>query len=117
MLSKAELGYLKTQRLAMVATANSKGVPEVSPVWFQFDVGRFWVGSRSQDIFFKTRRHRNIAGGSGRIALAVDDLLYVDPWRPRGVKVSGVAEVMDHVGMFGPGKHSRVSPTLTASWG
>jgi pyridoxamine 5'-phosphate oxidase family protein len=117
MFSKAELEYLRTQRLARVATANSKGVPEVSPVGFQFDGGYFWIGSHSQDIFYRTRRYKNIIGGNRRVGLVVDDLASVDPWRPRGVKVSGVAEVLDHDGMFGPGKYIRVTPTLTASWG
>jgi pyridoxamine 5'-phosphate oxidase family protein len=115
--SKAELEYLKNQRLARVATASSRGVPEVSPVGFQFDGVYFWIGSHSQDIFIKTRRYRNIIGGNGRVALVVDDLASVDPWRPRGIKVSGVAQIMDHDGMFGPGKYIRLTPRVTASWG
>ena len=117
MFSRAEQDYLKTQRLARVASASSKGTPEVSPVGFEFDGKYFWVGSHSQDIFFKTRRYKNITSGNSRIALVVDDLASVDPWRPRGVKVSGKAEIMDHDGMFGPGKYLRITPSVTASWG
>ena len=117
MFSKAELDYLKTQRLARVASTSRKGTPEVSPVGFEFDGRYFWIGSHSQDIFFRTRRYRNITSGNERVSLVVDDLASVDPWRPRGVKVSGRAELMDHEGMFGPGKYFRITPRVTTSWG
>ena len=117
MFSKAELDYLKSQRLARVASVSTKGTPEVSPVGFEFDGKHFWIGSHSQDIFSKTRRFKNIESGNDRVALVVDDLASVDPWRPRGVKVSGRAALMDHKGMFGPGKYFRITPLVTASWG
>ena len=117
MFSQAELDYLKSQRLARVATASSKGIPEVSPVGFEFDGECFWIGSHSQDIFFSTRRYKNVASGNARVSLVVDDLVSVDPWRPRGIKVSGRAEILDHNGMFGPGKYVRIRPLVAASWG
>lgn len=117
MFSEAERSYLKSQRLARVATASRKGIPEVSPVGFEFDGAYFWIGSHSQEIFPTTRRYRNITSGNRRVSLVVDDLASVDPWRPRGIKVSGTAEVMDHQGIFGPGKYFRVTPKLTVSWG
>jgi pyridoxamine 5'-phosphate oxidase family protein len=117
MLSDAEVSYLKTQRLARIASASAKGVPEVSPVGFEFDGKYFWVGSHSQEIFLRTRRYKNITGGNDRISLVVDDLASVDPWRPRAIKVSGTAEVVDHDGIFGRGKYIRITPKVTASWG
>jgi pyridoxamine 5'-phosphate oxidase family protein len=117
MFSEAETDYLKTQRLARIATASSKGVPEVSPVGFEFDGKYFWVGSHSQDIFHKTRRYANITGGNGRVSIVIDDLASVDPWTPRAIKVSGTAEVMQHKGIFGEGKYIRITPKVTASWG
>lgn len=117
MLSKAETDYLKDQRLARIATASSKGVPEVSPVAFEFDGRHFWVGSHSQDIFHRTRRYRNILAGSDDVSLVVDDLASVDPWRPRGIKVSGKAEILEHAGIFGKGRYIRITPRLTVSWG
>jgi pyridoxamine 5'-phosphate oxidase family protein len=117
MLSDAEVGYLKTQRLARIASASAKGVPEVSPVGFEFDGKYFWVGSHSQEIFLGTRRYKNITGGNNKVSLVVDDLASVDPWRPRAIKVSGSAEVVDHDGMFGSGKYIRITPHVTASWG
>jgi pyridoxamine 5'-phosphate oxidase family protein len=117
LFSEAEVSYLKTQRLARIATASLKGTPEVSPVGFEFDGKYFWVGSHSKDIFSRTRRYRNITGGNSRVSIVIDDLVSVDPWRPRGVKVSGKAEVMEHKGIFGEGRYIRISPVVSASWG
>ena len=117
MLSDAERSYLKTQRLARIATASKRGTPEVSPVGFEFDGKYFWIGSHSQDIFSNTRRYRNITGGNARVSIVIDDLASVDPWRPRGIKVSGNAEVADHDGIFGKGKYFRITPRLSVSWG
>jgi len=117
MFSKVESDYLKSQRLARVATASPKGVPEVSPVGFEFDGKYFWVGSHSQDIFHSTRRYANITGGNKRVSLVVDDLASVDPWRPRAIKVSGTAEVMKHKGIFGQGDYIRITPKVSVSWG
>jgi len=117
MFSKAESDYLKTQRLARIATASLKGVPEVSPVAFEFDGEYFWVGSHSQDIFHKTRRYFNITKGNRRVSIVVDDLASVEPWRPRAIKVSGTAKVMEHDGMFGKGDYFRITPKVSVSWG
>jgi len=117
LLSRAEADYLKTQRLARIASASPKGVPEVSPVGFEFDGRYFWVGSHSQDIFSKTRRYKNITKGNAQVSIVVDDLESVDPWKPRGIKVNGIAEIMEHNGMFGNGKYIRITPRVSVSWG
>lgn len=117
MFSEAEVNYLKSQRLARIATASAKGTPEVSPVGFEFDGKYFWIGSHSQEIFFRTRRYRNITSGNRRVSIVIDDLASVTPWRPRGIKVSGTAEVVEHDGIFGPGKYFRITPKVTVSWG
>jgi pyridoxamine 5'-phosphate oxidase family protein len=65
----------------------------------------------------RTRRYRNITNGNTRVSLVIDDLASVDPWRPRGIKVSGTAEVAEHDGMFGKGKYVRIRPRTTVSWG
>ena len=117
MLSAPEVEYLKSQRLARIATASPKGEPEVSPVGFEYDGKYFYVGSHDQSIFFKTRRYKNIKNGNTRVSLVIDDLQSVDPWRPRGIKVRGTAEVVEHDGMFGKGSYLRISPKVTTSWG
>jgi len=115
--SPEEISFLKSQRLLRIATSSKRAVPEVSPVGFEYDGRYFWIGSHSQSIFFKTRRYRNISGGNSRVSLVIDDLVSVDPWRPRGIKVSGTAEIMDHDGIFGKGKYFRVTPRVSVSWG
>jgi len=86
-------------------------------VGFEFDGEFFWIGSHSQDIFRRTRRYRNIISGNARVSLVVDDLKSVNPWRVRGIKVSGKAKVMQHEGIFGKGLYIRIEPKVTVSWG
>ncbi len=94
MLSEAEVKYLQSQRLARIASVSPKGAPEVSPVGFEYDGRHFWVGSHGQSIFFRTRRYKNITGGNNRVSMVIDDLESVNPWKPRGIKVSATAEVI-----------------------
>ena len=118
MLSEPETKYLKSQHLARVATASPKsGQPDVVPVGFEYDGEYFWVGSHSQDIFLRTHKYKNVKNGNNKVSLVVDDLVSVDPWHPRCIKVYGTAEVMDHNGMFGPGKYLRIKPSVTWSMG
>ena len=117
MLSAEEIQYLKGQRLARIATASLKAVPEVSPVGFEYDGKYFYVGSHDQTIFFKTRRYKNIKSGNTKVSLVIDDLASVVPWRPRGIKVRGIADVVERVGMFGKGSYLRIAPQVSVSWG
>jgi pyridoxamine 5'-phosphate oxidase family protein len=117
MLSALEIQYLKTQRLARIATASSQGEPEVSPVGFEYDGKYFYIGSHDQSIFFRTRRYKNIKNGNTRVCLVIDDLESIDPWKPRAIKVHGTAEVVEHEGIFGKGSYLRITPRVTVSWG
>jgi pyridoxamine 5'-phosphate oxidase family protein len=115
--SEPEVQYLKSQRLARIATATPQGKPDVSPVAFEFDGTHFFVGSHSQDIFLSTRKYKNVRDGNKQVALSIDDLESVEPWKPRGIKVNGTAEIVEHKGMFGPGKYLQITPTVSWSWG
>ena len=117
MFNKEELGYLKSQFLVRVATASRNGRPNVAPVGFEFDGKYFYIGSIKQDILRSTPRYLNIKSGNRRVALVIDDLVSVDPWKPRGIRVNGVGEIVDHVGEFGKGEYIRIKPTLSWSWG
>jgi len=116
-LSPLEVQYVETQRLARIATASAKGIPEVSPVAFEYDGKYFYIGSHDQSIFFKTRRYKNIKSGNSRVSITIDDLASVEPWRPRGIKLSGIAEIVERDGMFGAGSYLRITPRVTVSWG
>ena len=115
--SEPEIEYLKSQRLARVATATRQGKPDVSPVAFEFDGTHFFIGSHSQDIFFSTRKYKNVRDGNKEVALVIDDLESVQPWKPRAMKINGTAEIVEHNGMFGPGKYLKITPSATWSWG
>ena len=117
MFSEAEVRYLKSQRLARIATVSAKGQPDVVPVGFEFDGKDFWVGSHSQDIFVRTWKYLNVKNGNRHVAITVDDLESIEPWRPRAIKVYGTAEVVERKGMFGPGKYLRIVPKVSWSFG
>ena len=112
--SDLEIQYLKLQRLARIATASPQGKPDVSPVAFEFDGTHLFVGSHSEEVFFRTKKYKNIRDGNNQIAIVIDDLESVQPWKPRGIKVNGTAEIVEHDGMFGPGKYLQITPTV--SW-
>ena len=114
MFSESEREYLKSQRLARIATVDSHGQPTVDAVGFSLDGEQILVGTHSPVL---TRKYRNVLEGATKVALIVDDLQSVQPWRPRGVKIHGVAEVVERAGHFGPGSYLVITPTVSWSWG
>jgi len=88
----AELGYLATQRLGRLATAQPDGTLQVSPVGFRYnsDLATIDIGGWHMSA---SRKYRNIAD-NGRVAFVVDDLPSVDPWRVRCLEIRGVAEAI-----------------------
>jgi pyridoxamine 5'-phosphate oxidase family protein len=117
MFNKDELKYVKSQLLARVATASAKGKPNVAVVGFEFDGRHFYIGSVEQEILHSTPRYLNIKKGNKRIALVIDDLVSVDPWKVRGVRVNGTADIVTHTGEFGKGEYIRIKPRFSWSWG
>jgi pyridoxamine 5'-phosphate oxidase family protein len=115
--SEPEIEYMKTQRLCRFATVCPDDQPDVVPVAFEFDGKYFYVGSHSQDIFLHTRKYKNVKDGRKKVALTIDDLESIDPWRPRAIRVYGTAEVVEHKGIFGPGKYLQVTPRVSWSFG
>lgn len=117
MFNKDEAEYLKSQYLARLATATLDGKPNVAPVGFEFDGRYFYVGSIKQEILRSTPRYKNVKSGNDRVALVIDDLVSVDPWKPRGIRVNGKADIVSREGEFGKGEYIRIRPKLTWSWG
>lgn len=112
----AEIAYLRSQPLARLATVGEGGQPDVVPVAFEFDGTYFWVGGVGSSVL-STRKFGNVAAGDGRVALVVDDLVSVQPFVARAVRVYGVADgPVERVGMFGPGIFLRITPTVSWSW-
>lgn len=114
MFSERELAYLQSQRIARIATVDAADQPTVDAVGFSLDGEHILVGTHSPVL---TRKYRNVMSGNTKVALIVDDLESVQPWRPRGVKVHGTAEVVERNGHFGPGSYLVITPKVTWSWG
>ena len=112
--TEEEIAYLRTQRLARIATVSADGQPDAMPVGYQFDGTYFYVGGMNP---VKTRKFRNVQGGNTKVALVIDDLVSVNPWTVRGLRIYGNAELLvRQEGQFGPGQYMRITPTASWSW-
>jgi pyridoxamine 5'-phosphate oxidase family protein len=87
----AEVAYLQSQRLARIATSGPDGQPHVVPVSFRYnpDEDTIDVGGHG---FAQRKKYRDVQRNP-RVAIVIDDLASIDPWRPRMVEVRGEAEV------------------------
>jgi pyridoxamine 5'-phosphate oxidase family protein len=113
MFTDNEIAYLKSQPLARLATVSITGQPDVVPVGFEFDGKIFYIGGHNPS---NTRKYKNVRNGNSKVALVVDDLVSVNPWNPRGIRIYGVAEFVERNGRFGPGEYMRITPTRSWSW-
>jgi len=122
--SQKEEEYLKSQRLARIATVASipeeRSVqPDVVPVGFDFDGEYLYVGGMN---LLKSAKYRNVLKND-KVAIVVDDLKTIDPWDPRGIKIYGSADVITRQGGYmestdHPNPHYiRISPKKNWSWG
>jgi pyridoxamine 5'-phosphate oxidase family protein len=115
----AEIAYFGSQRLGRIATVGSGGQPHVVPVGFRYNAGEDTIDIGGHG-FAKSKKFRD-AQANPRVAFIVDDLASVSPWRPRGIEVRGVAEVLASGGeAFGRGYDAaifRVRPRRIVSWG
>ena len=131
--SQKEVEYIKSQRLARIATAapsiaSSKEEqqgedrsiqPDVVPVGFDFDGDYFYVGGMN---ILKSTKYKNVLKNN-KVAIIIDDLKSVDPWDPRGIRIYGTADVVTRQGgyMEGTGhpnpSYIRVKPDKKWSWG
>jgi pyridoxamine 5'-phosphate oxidase family protein len=114
MFDERERDYLAGQRLARLATVSTAGQPDADSVGFEFDGERFFIGGRRLTA---SRKYKNIAAGNRLVSLIVDDAASVDPWRPRGIKLHGTAEIVQRDGRFGPGDYIAITPAVSWSWG
>jgi pyridoxamine 5'-phosphate oxidase family protein len=98
----AEQRYLESQMLARLATAGPDGRPHVVPLSFRYnpDLGTLDCGGLHVDT---TKRWRDVQANPW-VALVVDDLVSVDPWRARMLEIRGRAEAVPTGGeVLGPG--------------
>ena len=104
-----EVAFLTQGRLARVATASGDGQPHVVPVVYEFDGAAFYFTGWNLD---KSLKFQNLVQNR-KVAMVIDDLVTVSPWRPRGVEVRGVAELGSEGGRF----YVKVCPRVKRSWG
>lgn len=115
MFTERELAYMRSQPLGRIATVGADGWPDNAAVGFRVgDDGRITVGG--MDIA-GSRKGRNVFDGQPRVAFLVDDLETVQPWRPRGIRIYGMAELVDAEGVPPHGGHLVITPTISWSWG
>jgi pyridoxamine 5'-phosphate oxidase family protein len=104
-----EVVFVTQSRLARVATASRDGQPHVVPVVYEFDGTAFYFTGWNLE---KSLKFQNLVHNK-KVAIVVDDLVTVSPWRPRGVEVRGVAEL----GSEGGRPYVKVCPRVKRSWG
>ena len=114
--SDEEIAYLQSQPVARLATVNENGQPDVVPVAFELDGSDVWVGGVGAAVL-RTRKFRNIGAGRTKVSLVIDDLISIEPFIARALRVYGDGEPpIERVGMVGPGWFSRVVPRVSWSW-
>ncbi|WP_328421768.1 PPOX class F420-dependent oxidoreductase [Streptomyces sp. NBC_00443] len=115
--SEAERAYLRSQRLGRLATVDPAGQPQANPVgFFPQDDGTILIGGLAMGT---TKKWRNLRTNP-KLALVVDDLVSVRPWRVRGIEIRGDAELLTGPHELGPHFSEeviRIRPRWVHSWG
>jgi pyridoxamine 5'-phosphate oxidase family protein len=114
----AELAYLSSQRLGRLATVAADGAPQNNPVGFHYNPQLETVDIYGLNMG-ATRKYRNVLAHAA-VALVVDDLASVDPWRVRGVEIRGEAEAREEAAPAAAGMSReviRIHPRRIISWG
>lgn len=114
MFTGQETSFLKSQRLARIATVASNGQPDVVPVGYEFDGTNFCVSGYEMR---RTRKYKNVENGQIRVALVIDELKSVRPWVARGIRIYGTAALVERDGWLGQGMYIKISPQVSWSWG
>lgn len=123
MFSEKEIEYLKSQRIARIATAavspDGPVQPDVVPVGFDFDGEYFYVGGMN---ILKSRKYKNVLKNN-KVAIVIDDLKSVDPWDPRGIRMYGTADIVTRQNGYmeqtphPQSDYIRIRPEKKWSWG
>jgi pyridoxamine 5'-phosphate oxidase family protein len=117
--TSAEQTYLQEQRLGRIATAGRDGQPHVVPVSFRYNPVQDTIDVGGHG-FAQRKKWRDVQGNP-RVAIVIDDLASVDPWRPRMIEIRGEAEVLttggDSVGRGFDPEMFRIRPKRIISIG
>lgn len=113
--TELELAYLRSQPLGRLATVASDGQPDNAAVGFRVQADGTIIVS-GMDVA-GSRKGRNVWAGNRRVALIVDDLASVEPWRPRGIRIYGRAELVGASGDPPHGGSLLIVAETSWSWG
>ena len=114
MFSSLEIAYLRSKRLARLATVSPAMQADVSPAVFELGDDALYAGGFELP---RTPGFENVRRGRTKVALVVDDFESVDPWKPRGIKVHGHASIVERSTPQGARQVLRIVPTRVWSWG
>ena len=114
-----EIAYLQSQRLGRIATVGPNGSPHVVPVGFRYNPEFDTLDIGGHD-FARRKKYRDVQRNP-HVAIVVDDVASVTPWRVRGIEIRGEAEILETGGQnVIPGFDAemfRIRPTRVISWG
>lgn len=114
-----EVDYLTDQPLGRLATVGPRGQPHVVPVGFTYHAEDDTIRISGHD-FSETKKFKD-AETHPKVAFVVDDLASMEPWRPRGIEIRGLAETFregrDGVGPGQSGSWLEITPKRIVSWG
>jgi len=125
LFTEKEKEYIKSQKLARIATSTTSNLsegtnqPDVAPVGFDFDGEYFYIGGMN---ILKSTKYKNVLKNN-KVALVIDDLKTIDPWDPRGIRIYGVADTIDRQGGYMSDKdrsqslYIRIKPIKKWAWG
>jgi pyridoxamine 5'-phosphate oxidase family protein len=113
-----ELAYLGTQPLGRLATVQSDGTPQASPVGFRYneELGTIDIGGYNMSA---SQKFRNVLHDN-RVAFVVDDIASRQPWRVRCLEIRGIAEAISGPSNPAPGNDGsiiRIRPRRIISFG
>ena len=112
--TEQEINYLSSTSLGRIATVGPDGQPDVAPVGYRFDGTYIYVGGLDNP---STRKYRNVQAGNQKVALVVDDVVSMQPYAPRFLRIYGTAEIVRWQPPGGEtGPYLRITPTVSWSW-
>ncbi len=90
--SPSEIQYLQSQRLGRLATVGSNGQPHVVPVAFRYNPDLDTIDIGGHD--FASRKKFRDVQANPNVAIVVDDIASLNPWKVRGIEIRGQVEVL-----------------------
>ena len=117
-LTDTERSYVQSQPLGRLATVDANGGPQNNPVGVFLDeeTGDIVIGGAAMGA---TRKFRNVQANP-QVALAIDDIVSMDPWTVRGLEIRGTAVALSDVEppvQFMSREVIRVTPNWIVTWG